>query len=230
MDTQAVDAVQIFDVDKALASRTSRGRIDMALSPNCYIGVFQTAPRGGETHVHSHPDSDQILFILKGECTVEGLDGRYTLTPNQGALIPAGVNYGFTNTTTEDLIFLSIRTEASGGRRVAYVPNVESGIKLRVPADALSASGGPGRHMYLYAMDRRTIGVSHLLIEDWNKGSLLRMHSSYERSGDEIVVDVPERLARWYQLQGLTDAGYTVQAETEQRGAKVDITPFINQA
>src|SRR6266581_4715237 len=181
------DTVQIFDVDDALATRTSRGRIDMATSPNCYIGVFQTAPRGGETHVHSHPDSDQILFILKGECTVEGTDGRYTLTPNQGVLIPAGVNYGFTNTTAEDLIFLSVRTEASGGRRVAYVPNVPSGVKIRIPAEALSANGGPGRHVYIYAMDRRTIGISHLLIEDWNKASLLRMNCQYERDGSDLL-------------------------------------------
>ena len=43
-----LDQVQVFDVDQALAQRTSRGRIDMALTPSSYIGVFQTAPRGGE--------------------------------------------------------------------------------------------------------------------------------------------------------------------------------------
>jgi len=68
-----------------------------------FVAFFRTRPRGGETHVHSHPDSDQILYVLKGECTVEGLDGQYTLLENQGVLIPAGVNYGFTNTAEEDV-------------------------------------------------------------------------------------------------------------------------------
>src|SRR5262245_33374304 len=115
--------VQVFDVASALEEANSRGegipgRVDMASAGNCYVAFFRTHPRGGETHVHSHPDSDQILYILKGECTVEGLSGRYTLQADQGVLIPAGVNYGFTNTTEEDLLFLSMRTESTGGRRV----------------------------------------------------------------------------------------------------------------
>src|SRR6266487_3102816 len=113
--------VQVFDVAHALQEADSRGealpgRVDMATADNCYVAFFRTRPRGGETHVHSHPDSDQILYILKGECTVEGLSGRYTLQADQGVLIPAGVNYGFTNTTDEDLLFLSMRTESTGGR------------------------------------------------------------------------------------------------------------------
>src|SRR5579862_90599 len=102
--------IQVFNVGQALGSRDGMaGRIDMATSPNSYIAAFGVAPRGGETRVHSHPDSDQILFILKGECTVEGLSGRYVLESGQGVLIPAGVNYGFTNEADNELVFLSMR-------------------------------------------------------------------------------------------------------------------------
>ncbi|MGH8649445.1 MAG: cupin domain-containing protein, partial [Burkholderiales bacterium] len=121
-DSSQVDEVQIFDVSEAMKKRDHlSGRVDMARSPNSFIAVFQTRPRGGETHIHQHPDSDQILFILDGELTVEGLSGRFILKPNQGVLIPSGVHYGFTNTTERDVVFLTMRTESSGGRRVAYV-------------------------------------------------------------------------------------------------------------
>ncbi len=127
VNSSQVDEVQIFDVGEAMKQRDHlSGRVDMARSPNSFIAVFQTRPRGGETHIHQHPDSDQILFILDGELTVEGLSGKFVLNPNQGVLIPAGVHYGFTNTTERDVVFLTMRTESSGGRRVAYVANVPS--------------------------------------------------------------------------------------------------------
>ena len=77
--------LKAFDIANALTTGDGlHGRIDMAKSPNSYIAVFDVGPRAGETRVHSHPDSDQILFILQGECTVEGLDGRYVLGADQG--------------------------------------------------------------------------------------------------------------------------------------------------
>src|SRR5215216_3413161 len=80
--------LQFFDVAAALANGDGmHSRVDMAKSPNSYIAVFGVGPRLGETRVHSHPDSDQILFILKGECTVEGLSGRYVLESDEGVLI-----------------------------------------------------------------------------------------------------------------------------------------------
>lgn len=224
-----VDAVQVFDIAEALQRQDHlHGRVDMATSPNSYIAVFKTPPRGGETHVHSHPDSDQILFVVQGECTVEGLDGRYTLKSNQGVLIPAGVNYGFTNTTQEELIFLSMRTESTGGRRVAYVPNVPSDVGVKIPLDMINAKG-LGNHVYAYAMDRHTIGISPLLMEDWNKGSLLRMNCTYEKGGDHITAVLPERIAQWYRIPDLADSDYRLIPDESQTRVRVDLTPFIQR-
>jgi len=223
------DAVQIFDVAESMKKKDHlSGRVDMARSPNSFIAVFQTKPRGGETHVHQHPDSDQILYILKGELTVEGLDGKYTLTPNQGVLIPAGVHYGFTNVTQEDVVFLTMRTESSGGRRVAYVANVPSDVHVKIPAEAMGARGY-GRHIYVYAMDRTTIGISPILMEEWNKGSLLRMNCDYERQGDMIVAKLPQRMVQWYKLDQLTDSDYQLLTEPEKIRVKMDLTPMINR-
>jgi mannose-6-phosphate isomerase-like protein (cupin superfamily) len=218
------DEVQIFDVGEALKKGDHlTGRVDMAKSPNSFVAVFRTRPRGGETHIHQHPDSDQILFVLKSELTVEGLSGKYVLKPNQGVLIPAGVHYGFTNTSEEDLIFLSMRTESSGGRRVAYVKNVPSNIHLKIPAEALTAKG-IGRHIYVYAMDRDTFGVSTLLLEDWNKRSLLRMNCEYETDNGQVIAKLPERLVQWYKIDGFSDSNHRLIEEPDKTRVRVELT------
>lgn len=223
------DEVQIFDVAEAMKRRDQiSGRVDMARSPNSFIAVFQTKPRGGETHIHQHPDSDQILFVLKGEVTVEGLSGKYVLKPNQGVLIPAGVHYGFTNTTQEDVVFLTMRTESSGGRRVAYVKNVPSAVELKIPMEAISARG-IGRHIYCYAMDRATIGISSVLLEEWNKKSLLRMHCEHEKSGDWVIAKLPERLVQWYQIESLSESDYHLLPEADKMRVRLDLRPLIKR-
>lgn len=229
VDSSRVDDVQIFDVAEAMKKRDHlSGRVDMAKSPNSFIAVFQTKPRGGETHIHQHPDSDQILFILKGELTVEGLSGKYVLRPNQGVLIPAGVHYGFTNTTQEDVVFLTMRTESSGGRRVAYVPNVPSNIHVKIPAEEIGAKGF-GRHIYVYAMDRSTIGISPLLMEEWNKGSLLRMNCEYEKQNGAIIAKLPQRMAQWYRIENLAESDYRLLTEPEKIRVRVDLTPLVQK-
>ncbi len=224
-----VDEVQFFDVGKTINTRDElSGRVEMARSPNSFIGLFQTKPRGGETHIHQHPDSDQILFILKGELTVEGLSGKFTLNPNQGVLIPAGVHYGFTNTTQEDVIFLTTRTEATGGRRVAYVANPPSDIHIKIPAEEICAKG-IGRHIYVYAMNRSTIGISPVLMDEWNKASLLRMNCQYEKQDDYIVAKLPQRLVQWYKLEQLTESDYRLLTEPEKIRVRMDITPLVQK-
>jgi mannose-6-phosphate isomerase-like protein (cupin superfamily) len=226
---QFVDEVQTFDVTEAMKKRDHlSGRVDMARSPNSFIAVFQTRPRGGETHIHQHPDSDQILYILDGELTVESLSGRFTLTPKQGVLIPAGVHYGFTNTTDRDVVFLTMRTESSGGRRVAYVANVPSEIAVKIPTDEIGAKGF-GRHVYVYAMDRSTIGISPVLMEEWNKACLLRMNCEYEKQDGAIVAKLPQRMVQWYKIDKLADSDYRLVTEPEKIRIRVDLTPLIER-
>lgn len=227
--SQVVDEVQIFDVTEAMKKRDNlSGRVDMARSPNSFIAVFQTRPRGGETHIHQHPDSDQILYILDGELTVESLSGRFTLNPKQGVMIPAGVHYGFTNTTERDVVFLTMRTESSGGRRVAYVENVPSAVHLKIPAEAISAKG-IGRHIYCYALDRATVGVSSVLLEEWNKKSLLRMHCDYEKSGEYVIAKLPERLVQWYHIENLAESDYRLIPVEDKMRVQLDLRPMIKR-
>jgi quercetin dioxygenase-like cupin family protein len=227
------DTPQLFDVAEALEEAENRnkavpGRVDMATSPNCYVAFFQTKPGKGETHVHSHPDSDQILYVLKGECAVDGVDDRYVLKENQGVLIPAGVNYGFTNLTDEDMMFLSMRTESTGGRRVGYVPSVPSDAEFKIPRAAIDAKG-IGRELYVYALDRRTIGVSPLLLEDWNRGAVLRMSAEFGARGEDIIANLPERLAKWYEAEDLVEGDYKVIPDPDGTRVRIDLSPIINR-
>ena len=225
MTERATSEAQVFDIGEAVERGDLHGRIDMAQSPDSYIAVFHVPPRGGETSMHQHPDSDQILFVLKGECTVDGLSGKRVLGANQGVLIPAGVHYGFTNTAGEDLIFLSMRTEQNGGRRVAYVPNVSSDVAVEIP-EGMIEPGMLGHHLYLYCMDRHTIGISARVDQEWNAASVLRMNCEYQRIGGGIQAFVPERAARWYQLTDLRDGDFQLKPDASRTRVEVDLTPM----
>jgi len=228
-DMGSANEVQLFDVAAALERRDGmNSRVDMAKSPNSYIAAFGVGPRAGETRVHSHPDSDQILFVLKGECTVEGLTGRYVLESDEGVLIPAGVNYGFTNMTQDELVFLSLRTEGTGGRRVAYVPSVPSGARVSIPTEQIGAKG-IGSSLCVYALDGCTIGISPLLLEDWNRSAVLRMECTYETDGDRTIAVLPERMADWYAVDQLDAADYRLVPDADKTRVQVDLTPMIER-
>ena len=166
--------------------------------------------------------------MLKGECTVEGLSGRYEVEADQGVLIPGRRQLRFHQYTEEPLIFLSMRTEASGGRRMAYVPSVPSDVGIRVPVAQLGAQG-IGSQLYLYALDERTIGVSPMIVDDWNRTAAVRMECTYEKSGDYVVAVVPERLADWYRLDDLLDSDYTITADPNGTRVTVDLTALIER-
>ena len=207
--------IQIFDVRKSLDERPSGGRTDLATGDLSYIAIFQTAPGRGELAVHQHPDSDQILYVLNGECAVTGLDGieviegQEVLDSKDGILIPAGSYYGFSNRGDDDMFFLSMRTESSGGRRIAFVPDVPSGVRVKLPQGMLSADLDK-QDLFAYVIDHRTVGVSVGLMQEWNKVCLLRAACWPRREDDGFSVELPERITRWYEIGGLGEGDYRV--------------------
>jgi tripartite-type tricarboxylate transporter receptor subunit TctC len=94
--------------------------------------------------------------------------------------------------------------------------------------EAISARG-IGRHIYCYAMDRATIGISSVLLEDWNKKSLLRMHCEYEKSGDWTIAKLPERLVQWYQIESLSESDYRLVPEPDKMRLRLDLRPLIKR-
>ena len=229
-DIGSVDAVQIFDVGKALGELRGATELasflGMATSPNCDIVVHQARP-GQALQFEPKSDSDQIVFVLQGSCRVEESTGQQLLEQHQGILVAAGATVRCINTSESDLVLLTLRTGA-GSERPGYVPNQPSGVMIRVPADQISARG-IGRHLYVFAMSQRTIGVGVNFTEEWNLGSFLRMNCQFVRDGDDILVNLPERMARWYRVRNLTEADYRIIPDPERWRVRVDLTPLIQR-
>ena len=165
------DEVQIFDVAESVLKRDHiSGRVDMAKSPNSFVAVFQTKPRGGEAHIHQHPDSDQILFLLKGELTLESLSGKYSLKPNQGVMIPPACINGFINTSDQERFFSRrgpISTAA--GAWLTWPRSVGCFTARRRAPSPAAASAAIST---LCARPHRRWCLA-ILLEEWNKASLL---------------------------------------------------------
>lgn len=226
-DAFTVDEVQIFDAGEALQGlRSSDGRVEMATSPNCSIVVLQAAPRG-RIEVPVEQDADVIVLVLQGEATVEGPSAQHALKPEQGVLIPAGVSCTFTSTSDEDLALLSLRSD-SAESRPGYLPNIPSGVMVRVPEAEITAKG-IGGHLYVFALDQRTIRVAVNASQEWNQAAFLRMNCVYERSGEDLLVNLPERMVRWYDLRDLTEADYRIIPEPEQTSVLVDLSPLVER-
>jgi mannose-6-phosphate isomerase-like protein (cupin superfamily) len=224
-DVGSRDEVQIFDAGEVLRSGEIPGRAGMALSPNCEIVTLRTPPRG-DVQYHVAADADDILLVLKGECIVRLPSGEQALKLNQGVLVPAGTELRATNPGDEELVLLSMRTGAPEGRP-GYVPNVPSGVRIKVPAAEIAAKG-LGKHLYVFAMNQRTIGIGINATEEWNLGSLLRMNCVFDRLGDDVFVNLPERMVRWYQLRELSENDYRIVPDDGTR-VRVDLTPLIER-
>jgi len=227
-DIGDVDAVQIFDVGDALEGATDaseiRQRLGMASSPNCDIVLLRANP-GGQLEITADAHEDQIVFVLGGRCRADGPLNSYEVAANQGILVTAGSTANCTNTGEDELALLTLRTGA-GEERPGFVPNQPSGVKIRVPAAEVSARG-LGRHLYVFAMSQRIIGIGVNATEEWNLGSLLRMNCQYERDGDDILVNLPERMARWYQLREISPEDYRIISDPDRWRCKIDLSPLI---
>jgi hypothetical protein len=78
-------------------------------------------------------------------------------------------------------------------------------------------------------MDRATVGISSVLLEEWNKKSLLRMHCEYEKAEDFVVAKLPERLVQWYQIETLAESDYRLIPEGDRLRARLDLRPMIRR-
>lgn len=65
--------------------------------------VIMSIPPGGEIGMETHPDNDQILYLIAGEGKVilNGEESPYR--SGDMVLVPAGTEHNFTNTGTGDL-------------------------------------------------------------------------------------------------------------------------------
>lgn len=214
--TGVVDEVQIFRAPES----QSEHRLDMASSPNSHISTIKIEPRG-EVPIPGK-DSDEILVVIRGTCLVDAPSGTSRLREGQGFLLPLGLACRVRNDAEQPTLILSMLTR----RTTPYVTNVVSDVVIRVPVEFIDGLG-IGSRLYAYVMDRRAIGISPLIMEEWNQASALRMNCKFQREGNTIVATLPERVVRWYGLEDLRDGDYTLTHDRRRSRVRVDLTPYI---
>jgi len=200
------------------------GQAEMASSPNCEI-LVRRAPPHGRIDIPEEANADTIVLVLQGRADVEGPSGRRALAADQGVLVPSGLRCTFHNTGEQELTILTLRSD-SAESRPGYLPNVGSGVIVRVPNPATPFYGG--RRIYLFALDHRTIRASPRAPQEWNTAAFLRMHCDFEHVGDAVLLDLPERLVRWYGVRHLTEGDYRIVPESDD-SVLIDLGPFVER-
>lgn len=70
-------------------------------------GVVKLEPGKGHER-HTHPDSDEILYVIRGEGEQEVADQNRDIETGEMVYIPAGVEHGTVNTSWEPLLLLAV--------------------------------------------------------------------------------------------------------------------------
>ena len=198
------DELQVFRLGGiAEGSVSAEGRV-VASSSNSHIATIELRSGESSPELGARPDCEQILYVIEGECSLACEAGEFVLKKDQGFLVPADVRYAVSNPGSARAKLLLMRTTAQPEEQVSNAP---SDLRVKLPLDGFS--GGEIRaHFELYAMTRHAIGVSFLLMRDWNEASLMRMHAPWEIDGDTLWVTIPQRFAQWYGLQRLEEGDY----------------------
>ncbi len=80
--------------------------------------IQERVPSGSSETRHLHNKAEQFFYILAGIATLEVGAEIYTLHPNQGLHVPAGISHIVSNKHEQNLEFLVISTPPSHGDRV----------------------------------------------------------------------------------------------------------------
>ena len=118
-----------FQVAKIRPQLVSRGKTSEPLvkAGRLAIGVQVLSSDGGETNLHSHPNSDSCWMVLGGKAKFYTVNDRLLaeLGKNEMISIPAGTPYWFdTATPDENLVILHITSKIPEvhSDRIDYTP------------------------------------------------------------------------------------------------------------
>jgi len=70
-------------------------------------GVVKLEPGKGHER-HTHPDSDEILFVIRGDGEQEVADQTRDISAGEMVFVPEGVEHGTVNTGWEPLLLLAV--------------------------------------------------------------------------------------------------------------------------
>jgi oxalate decarboxylase/phosphoglucose isomerase-like protein (cupin superfamily) len=101
-------------------------------------GVVKLEPGKGHER-HTHPDSDEILYVIRGEGEQEVADETREIETGDMVFVPEGVEHGTVNTGWEPLLLLAVYAPPGPEEMLADLPDCEI-----VPAGELPTTGASG--------------------------------------------------------------------------------------
>ncbi len=101
-------------------------------------GVVKLEPGKGHER-HTHPESDEILYVIRGEGEQEVADETETIESGDMVFIPEGVEHGTINTGWEPLLLLAVYAPPGPEELLAELPGCEI-----VPAGEVPTSDSEG--------------------------------------------------------------------------------------
>jgi oxalate decarboxylase/phosphoglucose isomerase-like protein (cupin superfamily) len=87
-------------------------------------GVVKLEPGKGHER-HTHPDSDEILYVIRGEGEQEVADRTRDIAAGEMVFIPEGVEHGTVNTGWEPLLLLAVYAPPGPEELLAELPGCE---------------------------------------------------------------------------------------------------------
>jgi len=87
-------------------------------------GVVKLEPGQGHER-HTHPDSDEILYVIRGEGEQEVADETRDIEAGDMAFVPEGVEHGTVNTGWEPLLLLAVYAPPGPEEVLGSLPECE---------------------------------------------------------------------------------------------------------
>lgn len=87
-------------------------------------GVVRLEPGKGHER-HTHPDSDEILYVISGEGEQEVADETRDIEAGEMVFVPEGVEHGTRNTGWETMVLLAVYAPPGPEEVLADLPGCE---------------------------------------------------------------------------------------------------------
>jgi oxalate decarboxylase/phosphoglucose isomerase-like protein (cupin superfamily) len=97
-------------------------------------GVVRLEPGKGHER-HTHPDSDEILYVISGEGEQEVADESRDVEAGDMVFVPEGVEHGTWNTGWETLVLLAVYAPPGPEKVLADLPGCEIVPPGELPTD-----------------------------------------------------------------------------------------------
>jgi quercetin dioxygenase-like cupin family protein len=107
---------------------------DVTGSDRFSAGVVKLEPGKGHER-HTHPDSDEILYVLRGEGRQEVADETREIGAGELVFIPEGVEHGTVNTGWDPLLLLAVYAPPGPEAQLRELPGCEVVPPGEIPGD-----------------------------------------------------------------------------------------------